>query len=128
MTITTTQSTSVTEYGNVKFDVRLNTKPTAEVRLRFESKNATRATLSPNELVFVPAHWNVPQQVTVNAAANLVDDGDIDVAIAAAPLESTDIAYLGLDPDDLKVRVLDDDTAGITVGALQATEIDPSRR
>ena len=69
VTITTTTGTSpVTEGGTVTYDVRLNTKPTTEVHVHLESKNTARATLSPSDLASVPAHWDAPQQVTVNAA------------------------------------------------------------
>lgn len=123
VTISTTQSTSIEENGAVTFDVRLNTRPTGEVRVHLASVDPARATLSASDLVFVPVHWDVPQQVTVNAVSNLIDDGNIDVTIDVAPLDSTDIEYLGLDPDDVTVHVFDDDTAVINVGPLQATEI-----
>src|SRR5262245_64280541 len=59
--------------------------------------------------------WNVPQTVTVTGVDEFIADGDQLLTISLSPATSTDNNYSGLDPADVSVTNLDDDTAGIKV-------------
>ena len=60
-------------------------------------------------------NWNVPQTVTVTGVDDFEVDGDIGYSVILAAATSTDTNYNGLDPDDVSLTNLDDDTAGVTV-------------
>jgi len=68
-----------------------------------------------SSLTFTSVNWNQAQMVTVTGADDSIDDGDIPFTILTAAVVSSDTSYNGLNPADVSVINMDDDTAGITI-------------
>lgn len=108
--IPTGGSTGVVEGGATDtYQVVLRRAPTANVTLGANYNN-TQVTVSPANLTFTSANWNVPQTVTVTA----VDDPDVE------NLHSTPVTYIasytgGYLPSDqavVTVNIGDNETTG----------------
>ena len=56
--------------------------------------------------------------MTVTGVDDAVDDGDITYTVSLEAATSTDANYNGLDPADVSVTNIDDDSAGVTVSAI----------
>ncbi len=101
--------------GAAAFTVVLSNQPAADVTVAVHSGNVQEGTASPGSLTFTSANWNQPQTVTVTGVDDAVDDGDIAYTIITAAAVSSDANYNGVNPADVSVTNLDNDTAGITV-------------
>ncbi|MBU0674446.1 MAG: hypothetical protein KJ950_07375 [Proteobacteria bacterium] len=100
------------------FTVRLNTQPSANVTIGLSSSNTTEGTVSPSSLTFTAGNWNTNQLVTVTGVDDLVTDGNQTFLIQLAAAVSTDASYNGLDPNDVSVINVDNETPGYTVGTI----------
>lgn len=101
--------------GTDTFDVVLGAMPSADVSIGVSSDNVAEGTTNVASLVFTAANWDIPQTVTVTGVDDDIDDGDQAYQILLAAATSMDSAFNGIDPDDVMVSNLDDDTAGISV-------------
>ncbi len=116
VTVTPTSGLVTTETGGGDtFDVVLDSQPTADVTIAIASSNTDEGTVSTGLLTFTPDDWDTPQPVTVTGKDDDIDDGDTAYTIFVQPAVSVDLAYAGVDPDDVSVTNSDDDTAGVTV-------------
>lgn len=104
--------------GTAAFAVVLASQPSARVSIAVASSDETEARSDKASVVFTAGDWNVPQLVTVAGVDDEVDDGDKDVTITLARAISADAAYAALDPDDVKLRNMDDDAPGIATSPL----------
>jgi hypothetical protein len=112
-------SRDTTEAGGMAtFTVRLTTQPTADVTIGVSSSDTSEGTVSRSSLTFTAADWNTNQVVTARGEGDAVDDGDIGYSILLAAAVSADVKYNGLDPADVAVTNVDDDTAGFTVSLI----------
>lgn len=92
------------------FTVVLDAPPASDVVLDLAVDDATEATISPAQLTFTTADWNVPQLVTVTGVDDALPDGDrpfaVSVAVAAGLTADPDYAelpaetILGVNTDD----------------------------
>lgn len=94
------------------FDVILDTQPTADVIVPLSSSDLTEGTLSATSLTFTTATWNVPQTVTISGVDDSTEDGHVNYNVALGLLVSGDTEYSGLNPADVLVTNLDNDTPG----------------
>ncbi len=101
--------------GTAHFTVVLNSQPSADVTIALSSSNPSEGTVSPASLTFTSDNWNIPQTVDVTGVNDPFDDGDIAYTIVTAAAISADPGYNGLNPFDVTVLNVDNDTAGITV-------------
>ncbi|MCK5688305.1 hypothetical protein KAI87_03490, partial [Myxococcota bacterium] len=96
--------------GSATFTVILQTQPTDDVSLAISSSDTTEGSVAPATLIFTTANWMTAQTVTVTG----VDDDDVDGAqtfdIVIAAATSSDTHYAGIDPTDIMVINLDDDS------------------
>ena len=116
ITVNPTAGLSTTEGGGTAtFTVVLNTQPTANVTIGLSSSDTTEGTVSPASLTFTNANWNTPQTVTVTGVNDAVVDGNIAYTIVTAPATSSDTNYNGVDPSDVSVTNIDNNTVGIIV-------------
>ncbi len=113
----TTSLTTTEAGGQATFTVRLTTAPTADVTINLSSSDTTEGTISPGSLTFNSSNWNQDQTVTVTGVDDLVADGNVPYTIVTAPATSSDANYNGLNPPDVSVVNLDNDTAGLDVVA-----------
>jgi hypothetical protein len=85
------------------------------VTVDLTSLDVTEGTVLPASLTFTTLNWSTAQAVTVTGVGDLVADGDVAYTIETAEAASADGKYDVIDPSDVTVTNLDDDTAGITV-------------
>ena len=97
------------------FTMALNFAPSANVVVKLTTNNSNEGIVSPTSLTFTTVNWKAPQVVTVSGLNDAVADGDQPFDVVTAPAESGDVAYNKLDPPDVSVTNVDDDSPGITV-------------
>jgi hypothetical protein len=116
ITVDPTSGLTTTEAGGTAtFTVVLDTQPSADVSIGLSSSDTTEGNVAPLSLSFTPANWNTPQTVTVTGVGDNEVDGDIAYTIITAAATSADANYNGIDPADVSVTNIDNDSAGITV-------------
>ncbi len=113
MTVPTTETG-----GQATFTAVLNSEPTADVTLNFASNDLTEGTTGVQLLTFTPTNWKAPQTVTVTGVNDSIADGNQVYSVVFAATTSTDSAYAAITPTDIIATNIDDETAGITVGAI----------
>ncbi len=110
ITVTPTSGLVTTEDGGSdSFDVVLKTQPTADVTIPISSSDLTEGTVDVASLTFTPANWDIPQTVTITGVNDAIEDGDVVYTIFTDAAVSTDLAYHGLNADDVQVTNLDND-------------------
>ena len=82
---------SVLDNGTDSFTVTLSTQPSGVVTVTIDSSDHSLATTSPATITFTPDTWNIPQSVTVTAAAS--GSGAFNVTLTTS---STDPKYNAL--------------------------------
>jgi large repetitive protein len=97
------------------FTVALNTAPTVDVSIAFTSSNTREGTVSPARLTFTSSNWRAPQTVTVTGVEDDRPDGNQPYKISIAQLETGDERYRPIDPPDLNVINIDNESAWIFV-------------
>ncbi|WP_254564047.1 SBBP repeat-containing protein [Oscillatoria sp. HE19RPO] len=111
--------------GTASFEVVLDTQPTGEVTVNLVSSNTAEGTVSVPSITFTPGNWNVPQTVTVTGVDDNVADGNITYTIQTT-VTSTDSIYSSINPNDVSVTNIDNDTPNILVtqsgGSTAVTE------
>ena len=111
----TDDSTEVTEDGvSDTYTVVLTSQPTEDVIIQIN--NDEELTTTPTELTFSATDWFTPQQVTVQAVDDNIDEGDIHTSTITHTFDSNSATeFLNVIIDDVTVSITDDDTAGIIV-------------
>lgn len=97
--------------GSDEFQVALKTEPTADVMLQMFSDDSTEGELDKSSLTFTSANWNTPQIVTVTGVDDLDPDGNVDYLVVLEPATSADPDYNDLDPADVELTNIDDETS-----------------
>ena len=103
-----------------------NCSPTS-VTINLTNNDTTQYSISPASLTFSPANYNTYQTVTVTAVDDKIDDDDSYHTLVLESIVSTS-DYGGLNPNDVSIQVVDNDTAGFTVspsGGVTVNENDP---
>lgn len=111
--------------GTAEFTVVLSSKPTANVTIGLSSDDEEEGTISREELIFTPDKWDEPQTVTVTGVDDNLLDGNVDYQIITAAAQSADSNYDGIDPDDVQVTNVDNNSADVVVdpqAGLRTTE------
>jgi hypothetical protein len=97
--------------GTATFTVVLDSEPTADVTIGLTSSDTTEGTVAPASLTFTAGatgNWATAQTVTITGVNDFVVDGDIAYSIVIAAATGGD--YAGIDPADVAVTNIDDDT------------------
>lgn len=89
------------------FPVVLSSEPTANVTINLSSSDTSEGTV-PASITFTPLNWFTPQNVTVTAVDDLVNDGPIDFSIITT-VTSGDAVYAAINPADVNVTTLDNE-------------------
>jgi len=101
---------TVTEPGTAaSFALVLASEPTANVTINCVSTDTTEGTVTPS-VTFTPGTWSTPQNITVTAVDDLVNDGLIEFSITTT-VTSTDPLYAAINPDDVAVESVDNEAA-----------------
>ncbi len=130
---------SVTEGGaSATFQVSLTSDPcdtpgtpdtcnSSPITINLTNNNPTGYTISPSSLTFAAGTWNINQTVTVTAVDDFIDNPNLNFTLVLDPIVST-TDYSGLDPADVAILVINNDTSGFTinpVGGVTVNENDP---
>jgi uncharacterized delta-60 repeat protein len=104
-TLTTTESG-----GTASFDVRLSSKPDADVTVSVASSDPTEGTVNVNSVTFTPDNWSTPQVVTIIGVDDTLFDADQRYRIVLGDSVSTDARFNGKSLKPIEVRNRDDET------------------
>ncbi|MDP2691563.1 MAG: hypothetical protein Q8O95_04140, partial [bacterium] len=112
ITVTPTSGLTTSEAGGTAtFTIALNTLPTANVTIGLSSLDTTEGTVSPATLTFTPENGTTAQTVTITGIDDALVDGNIVYSIATASAVSTDTNYNGLNPSNISVTNIDNDSS-----------------
>ncbi|MDX2087425.1 MAG: Calx-beta domain-containing protein [Kofleriaceae bacterium] len=118
---------SVTESGgSATFTIVLRSQPTSSVSIALAVSNANEAAVSPASLTFTSTNWNAPQQVTVTGTDDFVADGNQPFTVITGPVTTADAQFAAIDPADVSLVNIDNDSAGILVTPLALTTTEAS--
>ena len=107
------------------FTIKLNSQPSANVTIPLSSSNTAEGSVNPAAVTFTPSNWNNFKTVTISGVNDNVADGDSSYSILIGAANSSDTNYGGIDPSDVSVKNIDDDTASVIVtpaGGLTTNE------
>jgi large repetitive protein len=104
---------------SASFTIVLNSEPKQDVSIALSSSDNSEGAASPSSVVFTPLNWSAPQKITVSGVDDKVADGTQPYSIVTAAATSKDAGYQGIDPPDVSLSNVDDDSAGITVSAAK---------
>ncbi len=105
-----------TEAGaTASFTVALTSEPIDSVIVPIASSDESEGVPDTAALTFTAANWNDPQTVTVTGAQDSINDGSVAYSILLGKLNSADLTYDEMDPEDVSVTNVDDDVFGIAV-------------
>ena len=111
ISVSPTSNLVTSESGDTAdFQIVLRSQPTDDVRIAISSNNTSEGEVSATSLTFTSSNWNAPQTVTITGADDTAQDGDIRYTIVTGAAVSGDALYDGLNPDDVSVTNLDDDS------------------
>lgn len=103
---------TTTEAGGIAtFTVQLSSQPTGNVMIPVSSSDTTEGSVSASSLVFTTTNWNTAQTVTVTGVNDTIVDGNIAYSVILGLTSSSDTMYNGMNPSDISLTNLDDDTA-----------------
>ncbi len=100
------------------FEVKLNTLPTADVIIGISSSDLTEGTIETSSLTFTPSNWNTNQTIVVTGVDDEAVDANQTYSIDLAAASSNDSNYDALDPDNVSIINIDDETAGFIVSSI----------
>ena len=107
------------EGGEAVFTVRLTSEPSANVIVSVSSDNTSEGTVSPDNLTFTKTDWRSEQLVRVTGQDDNVSDGNSAFRIILDNSTSTLASeYQGLNPADVPVTNIDDESPGFVVSAI----------
>lgn len=112
--------TNVDEFGlSDQLEVVLRARPTSDVVFTVTNSDTTEATVDVSTLTFTPAHWNIPQVITVTGADDdLLDGNDTSIITVSINRDSSNDKFRFL-PDQSAVSITDDnDQPGILLDKL----------
>ena len=111
VTVTPTKGLTTTETGGTaEFSVLLDAQPRDDVRIELSCSDATEGSISDNILVFSPGNWNQSRTITVTGMDDDLDDDDQSYTVTTSTCDSSDADYHGLDPADIHLVNVDNDS------------------
>lgn len=118
-------SNPTTEAGaTATFTVVLGAQPTDDVTMTVATNDATEGVVtSSNSITFTSVNWSTPQTVTVTGQNDQIDDGNVAYDIVVGIITSNDGSFSGIDPADVSITNVDNDTAGITMTESDSTTV-----
>ncbi len=117
VSITPTQTTATEGGATGSYTVKLNSQPTADVKLNFD----TGSQINPiSEITFNSTNWYIGKKITVTATDDSIAEGTHSGTIAHA-VTSSDPNYSGTAVQDVTVGITDNDTAGVSISPTSTT-------
>jgi len=116
-------SVTVSEAGtDGSVNLKLDSKPTADVTFTVTGSDTGEASVAPTTITFTTANWNIDQTVTVTGVDDVATDGPQASTVTLSPA-STDSMYDAMDDLVVDVTTTDDDTAGVTVSQSDGSSV-----
>ncbi len=113
---------NTTEAGvTTTFTIKLNSQPTADVTIPLSSSDTAEGTISTSSVTFTSTDWSSAKTITITGVNDDFADGTQPYSIVLAAVTSTDKGYSGLNPPDVSLSNVDDDSAGITVTTVTSS-------
>ena len=101
------------------FTISLRSEPTDNVTITVASSDTTEGVSNRTTIEFDNASWNTLKTVTVTGVDDNISDGNQFYAIWLGPDNTTsDTQYRYLNPEDVVVVNIDDETAGYSISAI----------
>jgi hypothetical protein len=121
--IEVTQVSGITHESGDSFTFRISitSKPTADVTIPLSSSDTTEGTVSPASITFTTVNWMSSQQVTVTGVNDDMADGNQGYTAVIGAAMSTDGEYAGINPRDVTMTNMDDDSPGIVVSPVSGS-------
>ncbi|HKY39783.1 MAG TPA: Calx-beta domain-containing protein [Polyangiaceae bacterium] len=105
-----------TEQGaKATFTIYLKEQPTDNVAIAFQSSNEAEGLVSPISVSFTPDNFDAPQTVQITGVDDELPDMNQAYTISTSAASTLDPNYIGIDPLDVQVVNVDDETAGFLV-------------
>lgn len=118
--VTAGTSLQTAERGaTTSFTIKLLSKPTANVLIRFHSTNTQEGTVT-GAVTFTSTNWSQPQKVTITGVDDSIVDGNQDYLIVIESTVSADSHYAGLSVAPVPVTNVDNDVAGLQISSTSA--------
>ena len=122
ITVNPTSGLQTTEAGGTDtFTIVLNSQPTDDVTIALSSNDLTEGTLSVASVTFTSANWDTAQTVTVTGVDDAIVDGNQPYSIVTAAAVSNDSGYNGLNPADVTVTNMDDESRHVLLSPASVT-------
>jgi hypothetical protein len=107
-----TSNTALSELGTEgTFRISLGSAPSSDVIVGLNSTRPDEGRVTPAQVTFTPADWNVPRIVTVKGLNDCLADGKSQYRIVAAKALSSDPSYAGVRGNELQYSTADDDSS-----------------
>jgi len=114
-------SKDISETGDTAtFTVKLRSWPTNDVTIAVSSSDTTEGSVDPTGFSFTEQNWNTNQTATITGIDDPQKDDDQEFTIVLGPADSMDSEYHGMDPADVPVTNLDDESPGFSVSAISS--------
>ena len=103
--------------GTATFNIKLTSKPTADVTISLSSSDNTEGSPLPTKVTLTPTDWNNTSlhTVTIHGENDDIQDGDQPYSIVTSVSSSTDPNYDQKVVKDVALNNIDNDTAGYTL-------------
>ncbi|MBA7527623.1 hypothetical protein ES705_19799 [subsurface metagenome] len=109
-------SGNTTEGGDkATFSIVLNAVPSNFVMIDLNSSDTSEGTINPSTVTFTFTDWSSPKIITVTGVDDGIEDGNQPYTIITDAANSSDTSYDGVNPDNVALTNIDDDSAAITV-------------
>jgi len=116
ITVTPTSGLVTTEAGTfATFSIVLTSQPTTDVQIFLRSDDLSEGKPTVGFVIFTPANWNRPRQVTVKGLDDKIADGNRPYNILTLPASSSDLGYHKFNAADVALVNMDNDRAGIAL-------------
>jgi hypothetical protein len=111
---------SLSETGSLtSFNITLEEAPVSDVVLDISNPDITEAIVSPTQVTFTPANWNVPQSIDITPKVDGLLDGDqIIYPTISVNVALTDNCFTNADAKTVTLSVLDVNSAGFEIIVL----------
>ena len=115
-------SLTIGEGGSETYTVKLNTEPSADVKVTISGHTGTDVSLSDTELNFTPGDWGTAQTVTVTAGEDDDAAADTDVTLTHAVTGASEYAAIAAAAiPRVLVKITEDDSAGVAISESSLT-------
>ncbi len=109
-------STQTSEDGTeISFKVVLNSEPLHNVSIDIESDNLDEGIIDKLNIEFTPENWSDTVDVIVTGQDDEEIDGDVTYTIVLSAAVSTDPNYNGIDPNDITLVNIDNDSRELII-------------